>query len=282
MNASQPLRRALREAQARGQGILAANFYNLETLQGILEAARRHQAPVILQLTRSSLDYMGLPIALAMARAGIQHYGVKAWVHLDHAASVDLVSECLAAGFDSVMFDGSELPFEENLRLTRKVVKLAARTKASVEAELGFVAKLGQEPDPRGLTDPAEAARFVAETGVDALAVSIGTAHGFYKAEPVLDMERLSAIRAAVDVPLVLHGGSGLQESQIREAVHRGVCKVNIATETKNAFVRGIKRELAGNRDIDLRTIFPPAILDVANLISEKLRILGAEASDAP
>jgi fructose-bisphosphate aldolase class II/tagatose 1,6-diphosphate aldolase GatY/KbaY len=151
---------------------------------------------------------------------------------------------------------------------------MARRTGACVEAELGFVAKLGQEADPGGLTDPMEAARFVRETGVDALAVAIGTAHGFYKAEPVLDLDRLQAIRATVNLPLVLHGGSGVPGAQIREAVRRGICKVNVATETKNAFVRGVQRELALSRDIDLRTLFPPAIEDVTALIMDKLALL--------
>lgn len=278
---SESYRGALLEAQASSRALLATNFYNFETLCGILDAARAHSAPIILQLTRSSIDYLGLGMALAMARAGLRERGVRGWVHLDHAATADLARACLEAGFDSVMIDGSEKPFEENVALTRQVVELARATGACVEAELGFVAKLGQEADPAGLTDPVEAARFAALTGVDALAVSIGTAHGFYRAEPRLDMERLSAIRRAAGIPLVLHGGSGVPEAQVREAVRRGICKVNVATETKNAFVKGIKRELAASADIDLRNLFPPAISDVRDLVGEKLRMLRPEASDA-
>ncbi len=281
MEAEQTLQEALQQAQRRGTAILATNFYNFETLQGLLRAAAQLKAPIILQLTQSSIAYMGLQMAVAMARAGLAQHKVKGWVHLDHAPELELVASCLEAGFDSVMIDGSESSLEENIRLTRAAVALARKTGANVEAELGFVAKLGQEADPQGMTDPAEAAHFVEETGVDALAVSIGTAHGFYKAEPVLDMERLTAIRKLTRIPLVLHGGSGISEAQIREATRRGICKVNVATETKNAFVRGVKRELANSQDIDLRTVFPPAIQDVTSLIRGKLCMVTGEAPHA-
>ena len=281
MAASTPMKERLRQARASRTAILAANFYNAETLRGVLEAAAELRQPVILQLTRSTLDYLGLPVAVAMGRAAIDHYGVEAWLHLDHALSVDLVATCLAAGFDSVMIDASEASLEDNIAATRQVVAMAERTGANVEAELGFVAKLGQEADPRGLTDPDQAERFVRETGVHSLAVSIGTAHGFYKAEPVLDLARLSALEARVDVSFVLHGGSGIGEDQIREAVRRGICKVNVATESKNAFVKGVKRELAQSADIDIRTIFPPAINDVKELVMGKLRMLMEEGPHA-
>lgn len=271
------LREKLHGARARGTALLAANFYNAETLRGLLEAASELRQPIILQLTRSSIEYLGLPVAFAMGRAATQHYGVEAWIHLDHATSIDLIERCLDAGFDSVMIDASEKDFAQNIALTRRVVEMAKHYEANVEAELGFVAKLGQEADPAGMTDPDEAARFVQETGIDALAVSIGTAHGFYSAEPALDMERLSAIRSRTDVPLVLHGGSGIGEAQIREAVARGICKVNVATETKDAFVKGVKRELQATKDIDIRNIFPPAIQDVKNLIKQKLAMFMGE-----
>jgi fructose-bisphosphate aldolase class II/tagatose 1,6-diphosphate aldolase GatY/KbaY len=273
MSRSLSLREKLRASRDRKTALLAANYYNAETLRGILEAASDLGQPIILQLTRSSIDYLSLPVALAMGRAAIQHYGVEAWIHLDHAISLDLVETCLAAGFDSVMIDASEREFADNIALTRKAVEMARRTGAHVEAELGFVAKLGQEANPAGLTDPIEAAQFVRETGIDALAVSIGTAHGFYKAAPQLDLERLAAIHAQTDVPLVLHGGSGVGEAAIRQVVARGICKVNVATETKDAFVKGVKREIQATTDIDIRNIFPPAIRDVRDLIKQKLEM---------
>ena len=273
-----PLKEKLREARDQKTALLAANFYNSETLRGVMEAAAELRQPIILQLTRSSIDYLGLPVALAMGRAAIKHYAVEAWIHLDHATSLDLVEACLASGFDSVMIDASEKDLSQNIAWSRKAVEMARRTGANVEAELGFVAKLGQENHPAGLTDPDEAARFVQETGIDALAVAIGTAHGFYKAEPRLDLERLSAIHARTDIPLVLHGGSGIGEAAIRAAVARGICKVNVATETKDAFVRGVKREIQGTTDIDIRNIFPPAIRDVRDLIKQKLSMFMPES----
>jgi len=278
MNPRVTLREKLHEVRDRKTALLAANFYNAETLRGVLEAAADLRQPIILQLTRSSIDYLGLPVAFAMGRAAIQHYGVEAWIHLDHALSLDLVGTCLEAGFDSVMIDASEKDLAQNIATTRKAVAMARRTGANVEAELGFVAKLGQEANPAGMTDPEEAARFVQETGIDALAVSIGTAHGFYSATPSLDMDRLSAIHSLTDIPLVLHGGSGVGEAAIREVVARGICKVNVATETKDAFVKGVKREIQSTTDIDLRNIFPPAIQDVRNLIKQKLRMFMAES----
>jgi fructose-bisphosphate aldolase class II/tagatose 1,6-diphosphate aldolase GatY/KbaY len=265
------MREKLLEARDRKTALLATNFYNAETLRGILEAASELRQPIILQLTRSSIDYLGLGLALAMGRAALEQYGVEGWIHLDHATSLDLVERCLWAGFDSVMIDASEADYAQNVALTRKVVELARKTGANVEAELGFVAKLGQAEHAAGMTDPDEAARFVRETGVDSLAVAIGTAHGFYKATPRLDLERLAAIHARTAAPLVLHGGSGVDESAIRAAVARGICKVNVATETKDAFVRGVKREIQATTDIDLRNIFPPAIRDVKDLIKQKL-----------
>ncbi len=275
------LKEKLLEMRDRKSALLAANYYNAETLRGVLEAAADLGQPIILQMTRGSIDYLGLPVALAMGRAGLRQYGVEGWIHLDHALSLDLVADCLEAGFDSVMIDASEQDLDRNIADTRRAVAMAKATGANVEAELGFVAKLGQEADPAGLTDPAQAARFVEATGVDALAVSIGTAHGFYKAEPRLDLERLEAIRALTDVPLVLHGGSGVGEASIRDVVARGICKVYVATETKDAFVRGIKRELLASSGIDIRTIFPPAIRDVKELISQKLRMLMTDGGHA-
>lgn len=275
------LREKLLEMRDRKAALLAANYYNAETLRGVLEAAADLGQPIILQMTRGSIDYLGLPVALAMGRAGLRQHGVEGWIHLDHALTLDLVSDCLQAGFDSVMIDASEQDLDRNIAVTRQAVALARATGANVEAELGFVAKLGQEADPAGLTDPDQAARFVEATGVDALAVSVGTAHGFYKAEPRLDLERLASIHRLTGAPLVLHGGSGVGEASIRAAVARGICKVNVATETKDAFVRGIKRELLASTGIDIRAIFPPAIRDVKDLIASKLRMLMDEGGHA-
>jgi fructose-bisphosphate aldolase class II/tagatose 1,6-diphosphate aldolase GatY/KbaY len=151
---------------------------------------------------------------------------------------------------------------------------MAANYGACVEAELGYVAKLGQSTDKMEFTSPDDAKQFVNETGVDALAVAIGTAHGFYKSEPKLDFERLNAIRRATDAFLVLHGGSGVPDESIRKAVKSGICKVNIATEIKNMFTKTLKTELINSPEIDLRKTFPPAIKAVSDLIEHKLSLV--------
>ena len=277
INTSMKLQEKLKQYQSEGRALLAANFYNFETLAGILSAARELNEPVILQLSESSINYLGLPMAAQMARAGISQFGVESWLHLDHGASPELAKRCLDAGFDSVMIDGSEKPFEENIRITRQVVEMAKSYGAHVEAELGFIAKLGQEEDTDGFTQPEQARSFVAQTGVDALAVAIGTAHGFYKQEPKLDLERLSEIRAITPQPLVLHGGSGIPDEMLRKAISRGIVKVNLATDSKNTFMRELKKVLFTTDEIDLRKTFPPAIAAVKELITRKIRLVSMQ-----
>ncbi len=264
----------LKQLQKEGGALLATNFYNYETLRGIVQAAGEMNQPIILQLTKSSIDYMGLPVAVNMARAALKESDVEGWIHLDHSDSYDLIYQCLECGFDSVMIDASEMPLTENISVTKKVVELAAKYEANVEAELGYVAKLGQSKDKTGFTDPEEARNFVQETGVHALAVAIGSAHGFYVHEPKLDLERLSQIHAITDVPLVLHGGSGIPKASLQEAIKRGICKINLATEIKNIFMSTLKNCLLNEDEIDLRKVFPPAISAVTHLVKEKLEII--------
>ena len=263
-----------KQLRRESKALLATNFYNFETLEGVLRAAIRNSRAIILQLTRSSIEYMGLNQALQMARTAIEQHGVEAWVHLDHGDSPELVVKCLEAGFDSVMIDASEKPFPENIKITRQVVSMARTYGACVEAELGYVAKLGQSTEKEGFTQPEEARRFVEETGVDALAVAIGTAHGFYKKEPRLDLERLARIREVTDAALVLHGGSGVPHSTLQEAISRGICKVNLATEIKNIFMKTLKARLEHDSEIDLRKVFPVATEAVSRLVEEKLNVV--------
>jgi tagatose 1,6-diphosphate aldolase GatY/KbaY len=264
----------LREMQETNSSLLATNFYNYETLRGIMQAASHLKQPIILQLTKSSIDYMGLSVAVNLAKSSLEEYQVEGWLHLDHSGSYDLVHECLDAGFDSVMIDASEKPLEENMAVTQKVVELAARYGANVEAELGYIAKLGQSKEKTGFTDPEEAKYFVEQTGVNSLAVAIGSAHGFYTQEPKLDIHRLIEIHAATHVPLVLHGGSGIPGNSLKEAIKNGICKINLATEIKNIFMQTLKKSMALNEDIDLRNVFPSAIDAVSKLVEAKLEIV--------
>jgi len=258
------------------KAILAVNFYNFETLSGIMKAAKALDEPVILQLSESTINYLGLKIASGLARKGLEQYGVTGWLHLDHGGSVELVKRCLDEGFDSVMIDASEKPFDENVKTTQEVVKLAEKYHANVEAELGYVAKLGQIQDTAVYTQPQEVKLFTELTGVNALAIAIGSAHGFYKSTPVLQIELLKSIRAVTDTTLVLHGGSGIPDLQIKQAIQAGISKINLATETKNIFMLTLKEILAQTDEIDLRKVFPKAIDAVENLISNKIKMINS------
>jgi fructose-bisphosphate aldolase class II/tagatose 1,6-diphosphate aldolase GatY/KbaY len=264
----------LSELKAERRAILAANFYNFETLSGILQAATLLQLPVILQLSESSIRYLGLHVASAMAKAAIKEYGAEAWLHLDHGSSPEMVQKCLDEGFDSVMIDASEKSIEENIGITHQVVETAAGYGANVEAELGFVAKLGQEHSKAGFTRPEDAVRFVKSTGVHSLAVAIGSAHGFYRQEPRLDIPLLARISESIPIPLVLHGSSGIPDAMLQDAIRNGICKVNLATETKNTFMLALKKRLKDNSEIDLRIVFPDATKAVVELIENKLKTI--------
>jgi ketose-bisphosphate aldolase len=277
MKNSMSLQEKLKEFQMQRKALLATNFYNFETIKGTLQAAQSLKQPIILQLTKSSIEYLGLPVAMKLAGSMLHNYDVEGWIHLDHGDSYDLAASCLDAGFNSVMIDASEKSFEENVKITRSVVKLAEKYGANVEAELGYVAKLGQAADKIGFTEPSEAKLFVEETGVDALAVAIGSAHGFYKDEPKLDLDRLSEIGKATHAVLVLHGASGIPHDVLREAIKRGICKINLATEIKNIFMKTLKAKLANEDEIDLRKVFPAATDAVTELVRDKLRAIQIE-----
>ncbi len=256
------------------KAILAANFYNYETLSGIMQAASNLKTPLILQLSESSIQYMGLKVAAAMAKAAIREFRVEAWLHLDHGSSVSMIRKCLDEGFDSVMIDASEKTLGENIKITCQVVEIAAGYHANVEAELGYVAKLGQKYKDSEFTLPEDALKFVESTGINALAVAIGSAHGFYKQAPKLNIELLARISQIVPSPLVLHGSSGIPDAMLIEAIENGICKVNLATETKNVFMLALKERLRNNDEIDLRIVFPDATKAVINLIEKKLKTI--------
>ena len=256
------------------KAILAVNFYNFETLSAVLRAASNQDSPVILQSTKKTIEYLGLPITAQLAKTAREQYQVEAWLHLDHAEDIDLIKRALDAGYDSVMIDASEKPIEENRNITRKVVEMAEPYGANVEAELGYIAKLGQSKKEMTFTQPEEAKKFVEETGVDALAVAIGSAHGFYDDEPNLDLELLLEIDKATPAALVLHGGSGIPDSQIQTAIKNGIRKINLATEVKNGFINTLRKELPVSKEIDLRKIFPSAIKHVQQLLENKIEMI--------
>jgi ketose-bisphosphate aldolase len=273
-----PSRQLLDAARRDGRAVAALNFYNAETLIAHVRAANDRRASVILQTTESTVNYLGLRMILGMARAAAEEAEMPLALHLDHGRSYEIAARCIEAGYTSVMIDGSTLPFAENCALTRRVVEAARAAGVSVEGELGHVSHNDAAPDDPAalLTPPDAAARFVEETGVDALAVAVGTAHGFYRGEVRLDFDRLERIAAATaGTALVLHGGSGVPDELLRRAVACGIRKINFGTELKNAFTLAVKSSLAGTDEIDLRKTFAPAVEAVREISASKIAVCG-------
>ncbi len=270
-----PSRNILDDARANGRAVAALNFYNAETLRAHINAANECGASIILQTTESTINYLGIEMIVAMAGAAASEMSHPVALHLDHGGSFELAKRCIEAGYSSVMIDGSKLSFEENIELTSRVVEAAHRVGISVEGELGHVT---QNDDNANISDfftrPDDARKFVEATGVDALAVAIGTAHGFYKGEVKLDLARLREIRDVVgDTSLVLHGGSGVPDELMREAIRSGIAKINFGTELNNAFTHAVKDSLLASDDIDLRRTFAPAIMAVQKVSASKIRV---------
>ncbi|MGH7240133.1 MAG: class II fructose-bisphosphate aldolase [Candidatus Saccharimonadales bacterium] len=265
----------LRQCTAENSAILATNFYNFETLKALVLAAHDTQSSLILQLSESSLHYLGIRPAITMAASMLKAYDIEGWIHLDHGSSVETVKKCLDAGFDSVMIDASELSFSQNVQITSQVVKIAAPYGANVEAELGYVAKLGQQQSLEP-TSAEKAKEFTERTGVDALAIAIGNAHGFYRKAPELRFDRLWEIRNDTRCCLVLHGSSGIPDFQLQKAIQYGISKINLATETKNIFMKKLQSTLKDNDEIDLRKVFPKAIDAVKELIIKKFNVINS------
>lgn len=255
------------------KALLATNFYNFETLSAVLTAAKRLNTSLILQLSESSIHYMGLEVAKGLADSARSQFGVNAWLHLDHGQDTDLIKKCIDIGFDSVMIDASEMPFEENIKTTSEIVKYASKKNINVEAELGYVAKLGQDQE-MVYTQPDEAREFVERTGVNALAIAVGSAHGFYKETPKLQLDLIEQINEATSAALVLHGSSGIPHDQVKESIQRGITKINLATEIKNIFMKSLQEILSTTDEIDLRKVFPKATLKATDLVLEKLKMV--------
>ncbi|NQS76605.1 MAG: class II fructose-1,6-bisphosphate aldolase [Peptococcaceae bacterium] len=271
----------LKNAEAGGYAVGAFNCNNMEIVQAIVAAAEAENSPVIMQASQGAIKYAGLDYIVAMAKLAAEHTHVPVALHLDHGTSYEQAVQCIHAGFSSVMIDGSKLPLDENIRLTRRVLDVARAVGVSVEAELGKIG--GTEDDivvserDALLTDPEEAATFVNETKVDALAVAIGTAHGQYKGIPELDFPRLEKIKSLVSIPIVLHGSSGVADDDIREAVRLGVRKVNIDTNIREAFTQAARKVLDVNpQEIDPRKVLGPAREAAIEIIREKMRLFGS------
>ena len=277
------LKEVLRAAQAGGYCVPAFDCVEDVMVRTILETCEKLRAPAILMgLPGPDLEGNGWFYIPGLIRAVADRHNIPVALHLDHAYSLDDIRRAVDLGFTSVMIDGSQLPFAENVRVTRATVEIAHPHGVSVEAELGHVggSDLGNTVYGESvLTEPAEARRFVEETEVDALAVSIGTAHGIYRQLPQLNIPRLQEIRAAVGVPLVLHGGSGTPDGQIQDAVRHGVTKLNIYADNRIAMFNGLKEAAQSQTRPDPVPcdLFGKIRERLAETVTGKIRLLFAE-----
>lgn len=273
-------REILQDAKRNSYAVGAFNVENMEMMQAVIAAAEAERAPVVLQTTPSTLHYANTAVFAAMARAMAAKATVPVAIHLDHGDSYALCEQAAKDGYTSLMIDGSKLSLEENIALTHLVVQMAAgfSLHPCVEAELGRLGgkedSLEGKPGEDIYTDPSEAIHFVAETGVDSLAVAIGTAHGFYKGKPKLDFDRLAQLRDAVVIPLVLHGSSGVPDEDVRRAVSLGICKVNFATELRAAYTKAVRDGLTADTAIyDPKKYGVQAQESVTALVRHRIKI---------
>jgi fructose-bisphosphate aldolase class II len=268
----------LLDAQKNNYAVGAFNTNNLEITLAIIRAAEAKKAPILIQISAGAMRYAGVEFLPMIVAKAARLTNIPVAIHLDHGPDFKTVLTALRAGFTSIMRDASKLPYEENVTETRKVVEACHALGIPVEAEIG---RLGGAEEhvivserEALMSDPEECARFVEDAGFDYLAVAIGNAHGFYKGEPKLDFDRLETIRDRVSVPLVLHGASGIPDKQITMAVERGICKINIDTEVRNAFIRTMQKYTTENPDqIDPRKVFAPCIDAMQAVVEHKIEI---------
>lgn len=257
------------------------NINNLEFTQAITEAAMEENAPIIFGVSEGALRYMGMEYTVAMAEAAAKKSGLPIALHLDHGSTFEVAMACIRAGFSSVMFDGSHHAYEDNIRLTKEVVKAAHAMGVSVEGELGTIGgvedDLHVDEDAAQLANPEEAIRFYEETGVDALAIAVGTAHGMYKGEPKLHYDIIEAVASKIPVPVVLHGGSGVPDESIRKAIAAGAGKINVNTENQVACTAAIREALVKDANvIDPRKYLTPARNAMVEVVRNKIRLFGS------
>lgn len=297
-------KKLLNLAQKGGYAVGAFNMNNLEILQAIVSAGEVERSPAIIAVSEGAIQYAGLPFIVSMARIASEWASIPLSLHLDHGKDLEVIRSCVENGFTSVMIDGSHLPFQENIDVTKKVVEMASPRGVSVEGELGRLKgieeKVSVSDQEAFLTDPQAAEEFVKKTGVDSLAVAIGTSHGAYKfkGESKLDFERLAEIGRRVDIPLVLHGASGvpkpilekaerfgaklpgakgIPDEAIQRAISLGICKINIDTDLRLSFVGAIREVLTTKpEEFDPRKIIGPGREAIKQTVRSKMRLFGS------
>ncbi len=271
------LKKAFEEKYAVG----AFNANNLEQIQAIVAAAEEENSPMILQASQGAISYAGLDTIAAIVLTIAKNTKIPISLHLDHGTSFDQNVRCFRAGFTSLMFDGSTLPFEQNVTITKKIVDIAHPAGVSVEGELGRVAgtedKLSPEEVEALMTQPEQALEFIKLTGIDALAIAVGSVHRMQVQEAVLNTDRIRAIRKLVNIPLVLHGSSGVTDESIKKAIKEGLCKINVATALNMAFTQGMSAALkAKPNEVDPRRILSVSREEVKKVVKQKIRLFGS------
>jgi len=274
----------LKEAQKGRYAIGAFNANNMEIIQAIVETAEEEKAPVILQASQGAIKYAGLESIVAMVKVMAEKVKIPVALHLDHGTDYYQNIKCLRAGFTSLMFDGSKLPFDENVEMTKKVVEMAHACDIPVEAELGQIGKMGDSDEPgvalervkESMAVPEEALKFVELTEIDFLAAAVGTIHGCRTPFAKLDIPRIEKIRELTGVPLVLHGASGANDEEVRKGIAAGICKINIDTRIRLYFVKKMREVLEKNpEEIDPRKILGPAKDAAKEIIRDRMRVFG-------
>lgn len=271
----------LQAARKGGYAVGAFNVNNMEIIQAIVEAAEEEKSPVMLQASQGAIKYAGLEYIVALVKVAAEKASVPVALNLDHGTSFEQAMKCIRGGFTAVMLDGSHYPFDENVAIVKRVVDVAHSVGISVEGELGRIG--GTEDDisvsaeDAYMTSPEEAKRFAESTEVDALAVAIGTAHGLYHGVPKLDFDRLQQIRDVVDCAIVLHGASGVPDKAIKKAISIGVQKINIDTEIRQAFTKGVKKVIAEQpNEFDPRKLLGPSKEAMKEVVKAKMRLFGS------
>lgn len=268
--------RLMKRAEKENYAIPAFNIDNLESAMAVSEIMHEMRTPVIVQMIPRTLNYGGIAIYPAMMRELMADCPVDYALHLDHGSSLSLAKKCVAGGFSSVMFDGSLMPFEDNVKFTKEVTDFALPMDVSVEGELGTIG--GKEEGDTDLeasyTKVSEAEEFVRRTNVSTLAIGVGTAHGVYKGTPHINVQRIKEIHSAIDTPLVLHGASGLSDEVLRDCIAAGITKINFATELRQAYTNGIKAEFAKAPEVfDPKIYMRGAIDNIKEVLRHKINI---------
>ncbi|GAA0743316.1 tagatose bisphosphate family class II aldolase [Clostridium oceanicum] len=272
----------LKKAQEGKYAVPAFNIHNLETIRVVVETAAEMKSPVIIAGTPGTIKYAGGEYLVAILEAASKKHNIPIALHLDHFEDVEEIKKYIDEGFTSAMIDASKKSYEENIKTVKEVVDYAHERGVVVEAELG---KLGGQEDDLVVdekdamyTNPDQAKEFVEKTGIDSLAVAIGTAHGLYKGEPKLDYDRLKEIRKEVEVPLVLHGASDVPEESVKNTIELGICKVNIATDLKIPFAKAVKEYFKENPDAnDPRKYMTPGKEAMKEIVVDKIKMCGSE-----